>query len=139
MTLVLDSSMTLSWYFEDEESEVSLALFDRVTEGGAVVPVLWRFEVANGLQQAVRRRRITPSYRDESLADIGMLDIVVDADSDTHLWSESVQLADRHGLTVYDASYLELAQRRRLELATLNRALADAARAEHVPVIGLPS
>ena len=136
MTLVLDSSMTLSWYFEDEESEVSEAVFDRVTEDGAVVPVLWRFEVANGLQLAVRRGRIGPEYRDESLVDLGRLNITVDPDSEVYAWSASVRLAERHGLTVYDAAYLELAQRRRLTLATFDKALVRAGETESVPVIG---
>lgn len=137
MTLVLDSSMTLSWYFEDEESEASQAVFDEVTENGAIVPALWRFEVANGLQLAVRRKRIGPAYRDESLADLEKLDVTIDAESETYAWSASVRLAERHALTVYDAAYLELAQRRRLALATLDLALVRAGKAEGVPVIGL--
>lgn len=137
MTLLLDSSMTLSWYFEDEESEASQAVFDDVSENGAVVPALWRFEVANGLQLAVRRKRIGPAYRDDSLADLAMLDVTIDPESDTHAWSASVKLAERHTLTVYDAAYLELAQRRRLALATLDRALIRAGKAEGVPVIGV--
>lgn len=137
MTLVLDSSMTLAWYFEDEESESSEAVFDEVTENGAVVPALWRFEVANGLQLAVRRKRIGSAYRDESLADLEKLDVTIDPEGDIYAWSASVKLAERHTLTVYDAAYLELAQRRRLALATLNRALLRAGEVEGVPVIGL--
>lgn len=136
MSLVLDCSVTLSWYFEDERTEASRAVLDQVVEEGAIVPPLWRFEVANGLQMAVRRRRIDGSFRDETLADLAELDILSDPDSDGQAWSSTLRLADRHRLTVYDAAYLELAQRRRLPLATLDLALSRAAVAELITVLG---
>ena len=73
MSLVIDSSMTLAWYFEDEKNSASLAVLNRVVEEGAVVPALWHLEVLNGLQVAVRRGRITAAYRDASLADLRAL------------------------------------------------------------------
>ncbi len=136
MSLVLDSSMTLSWCFKDERTDASQAVLRRVAEDGAVVPALWRFEVANGLQMGLRRRRIDAKNRDLLLANLAGLDVAVDPESDVQAWSATVKLADRHSLSVYDAVYLELAQRRRLELATLDRQLTDAARVELVPVIG---
>ena len=136
MSIVLDSSMTLSWYFEDERTPISRALLDEVVRNGAIVPSLWRFEVANGLQLAVRRKRISATYRDETLADLDALQITIDPESDDYAWSISVRLAERHALTVYDAVYLELAQRRRLRLATLDKALLKAARAEIITTIG---
>jgi predicted nucleic acid-binding protein len=136
VSLVLDCSVTLSWYFEDEQTPVSRAILQRVVERDAVVPPLWRYEVANGLQTAVRRRRVSADFRDETLADLADLDIVPDADSDGQVWAATVRLAERHGLSVYDAAYLELAQRRRLELATFDGTLARAARAENVVVLG---
>ena len=50
MSLVLDSSVTLSWFFEDERTAVTASILKRVVENGAVVPVIWRLEVANALQ-----------------------------------------------------------------------------------------
>ena len=70
MSLVIDSSMTLAWYFEDEKTAASIAVLNRVAEAGAIVPALWHFEVPNGLQVAVRRGRITLAYRDASLDDL---------------------------------------------------------------------
>ena len=67
MSLVIDSSMTLAWYFEDERTTASIAVLNRVAEAGAVVLALWRLEVLNGLQVAVRRGRINIAYRDASL------------------------------------------------------------------------
>jgi predicted nucleic acid-binding protein len=105
--LVIDSSITLAWYFEDEIAEASDDVLRRIGDNGAVVPTLWRFEVANGLQMAVRRKRINAAFRDQVLAHLAELDIVVDPASDAYAWSASVQLSDRHNLTVYDAAYLE--------------------------------
>jgi predicted nucleic acid-binding protein len=136
VSLVVDSSMTLAWYFEDEKTEASIAVLNRVAESGAVVPALWHLEVLNGLQVAVRRGRITAAYRDASLADLGALTIAVDADTHEHAWSATLQLCERFGLTAYDAAYLELARRRRLPLATLDGALIRAAQAESVPLLG---
>jgi predicted nucleic acid-binding protein len=64
VSLVIDSSITLSWCFEDERTDVTTTLLYRVAETGALVPALWRLEVANGLQVAVRRGRIDAAYRD---------------------------------------------------------------------------
>jgi predicted nucleic acid-binding protein len=135
VSLVIDSSITLAWYFEDEQTSASLAVLRRVAAEGAIVPALWRLEVANGLQTAVRRSRITATYRDSSLADLDSLAIALDAHTDEHAWTTTLQLAERHGLTLYDAAYLELARRRQLPLATLDRELAAAASAEQIPVV----
>ena len=120
MSLVIDSSITLAWYFEDERTEASDAVLQRVVEEGAVVPPLWRFEVANGLQMAVRRKRIDAALSRSRIGSI-LRDwtLLPTPTAMLYAWSASVQLADRHRLTVYDAAYLELAQRRRLRLATL--------------------
>lgn len=127
MSLVIDASVTLAWYFEDESTPEIDAVLDRVAESGAVVPNLWRLEVANAFQSAVRRKRIAATYRDDALAALSQLAIVVDAETDVYAWSTTLRLAERHGLTLYDAAYLELAQRRSLPLATLDTKLRDAA------------
>jgi predicted nucleic acid-binding protein len=135
LSLVLDASTTLGWYFEDERSAAGDDILDRVTESGAVVPILWRYEVANGLQMAVRRKRIDLAYRDTSLAELGLLPITVDRAGDDMIWSTMLSLADRFGLTVYDAAYLEVAHRRGMPLATSDRALQRAAQALAVGII----
>ena len=128
MSIVLDASMTLAWLFEDEQTDQVLATINHVYMGGASVPPLWRYEVANGLQMAIRRQRITPDYRTRSLDKIDELPITIDPDGVSEIWSTTIKLADLYRLTVYDAAYLELAQRRRLPLATLDAALSKAAR-----------
>ena len=128
MSIVLDASMTLAWLFEDEQTDQVLATINHAYMGGASVPPLWRYEVANGLQMAIRRQRITPDYRTRCLDKIDELPITIDPDGVSEIWSTTIKLADLYRLTVYDAAYLELAQRRRLPLATLDAALSKAAR-----------
>ena len=137
MSLVIDSSITLSWCFEDERTEVTATLLYRVAETGALVPALWRLEVANGLQIALRRGRIDAAYRDATIADLRDLAIDVDPETDRKAWSEILQLADRFRLTLYDAAYLELAQRRQLPLASLDNELRAAGQMLGVPLLGL--
>ena len=134
MSFVLDCSVTLSWYFTDERTTATEALLQSVAASGAVAPVLWRLEVANGLQMAVRRKRIDKAYRDVSLDDLAVLPVEIEFDSVTFK-ADIVRLADRHDLTIYDAVYLELALRRRLPLATLDKALRGAMRAANAQVL----
>ncbi len=137
MSLVIDASLTLAWYFDDESTSATDRVLDQVSEGGAIVPSLWRLEVANALQSALRRKRITSVYRDESLAELATMAISIDADTDTYGWTTTLRLADRFDLTVYDATYLELAQRRSLPLATLDNSLRQAAIALNISLLGL--
>lgn len=128
--------MTLTWYFEDERTAASIAVLNQVAEEGAIVPALWRLEVLNGLQVAIRRGRIDIAYRDASLTDLQSLVIAIDSGTNRQAWSATLRLCDRFRLIPYDAAYLELALRRRLPLATLDGELVRAARAENVPLVG---
>ncbi len=136
MSLVLDSSLTLAWFFEDERSALADAVLRQVAESGAVVPSLWRLEIANALQMAVRHKRIDAGFRDASLADLRSLPIDVDPETDRHTWGATLKLAERCKLTLYDAAYLELAQRVDLPLAALDRQLRAAAKSIGVPLRG---
>ncbi|HXT80101.1 MAG TPA: type II toxin-antitoxin system VapC family toxin [Acetobacteraceae bacterium] len=137
MSLVLDASLTLSWYFEDERTPAADALLDQVAEQGAYVPTLWRLEVANGLQVSIRRKRFDASFRDNALKQLARMPITVDTDTDSYAWSTTLHLADRFQLTLYDAAYLELARRRLLPLATLDQPLRTAANALGVDLLGI--
>ena len=136
MSLVLDSSAALAWIYSDETTEAIRRIFDEVAEDGAVVPGLWRLEVANSLTMAVRRGRIDADFRRASLADLALLNITTDPHTDSHAWAETLNLADRFQLTLYDAAYLELAGRRSLPLATLDGELRAAAKAFGLHVLG---
>ena len=135
MSLVIDASLTLAWYFDDEAAPATDAVLSRVAEAGAVVPSLWRLEIANAFQSAIRRKRIDASYRDEALAALSQLPITVDEDTEAYAWTTTLRLAERYGLTVYDATYLEVAQRRSLPLATLDKELRAAAAAVGVGLV----
>ena len=139
MSLVLDSSATLAWVYSQETTEAISEVLARLTDRGAWVPSLWRLEVANVLEMNVRRGRHDAAFRDASLADLAVLPIGIDAETDRQAWGATVRLAARHRLTLYDAAYLELAQRRGLPLATLDKELRDAATAEGVILLGRSS
>ena len=136
MSLVLDSSATLAWVNSDEATEAIGEVFARLNERGAWVPALWRLEVANILEMGVRRGRHDAAFRDATLADLALLPISLDPETDRHAWGATVRLARQHKLTVYDAVYLELAQRRGLPLATLDTELRRAAKTEGVILLG---
>ncbi len=137
MRVVLDSSATLAWIYGDEVTDAVLEVFDTVAEEGALVPALWRLEIANSLSVAVRRGRITVAVRDAALSDLALLDIALDQYTHAQAWASTLALADRFRLTLYDAAYLELAQRAALPLASLDAELGDAARALGVPLLGV--
>jgi predicted nucleic acid-binding protein len=134
LSLVIDSSITLAWFFEDERSPRADAILHEVASEGAVVPSLWRLEIANALQSAVRRKRISAVYRDASLADLRSFPIVVDTETDRHAWDATLKLAERCQLTLYDAAYLELCKRLHLPLASLDSHLRAACRSIRVSV-----
>jgi predicted nucleic acid-binding protein len=136
MSLALDSSVALAWVYADETTDTLLRLFDDVRLHGAWVPGLWRWEIANVLQMNVRRGRHDGDFRDGALASLALLPVKVDAEADRQAWSAALSLADRHGLTVYDAAYLEIASRRKIPLATLDRQLREAATSDGIQLLG---
>ncbi len=136
MSLVLDPSLALSWYFEDEGTPAADAVLDQVADEGAIVPVLWRLEIANGFQIAIRRKRIDTAYRDQAIVQLATMLITVDPETDTHAWTTTLRLSDDFRLTAYDAAYLELTLRRKLPLATLDQQLSAAATSLGVRVLG---
>jgi predicted nucleic acid-binding protein len=127
MAIVLDASMTLALFLPDESS-ASGDLIERVLRDGAIAPMHWPFEVANGCVVARRRNRLTEDEAMLILADIAAMNVVLDIPERASLRREVVDLAFSHHLTVYDAAYLELALRRRFVLATLDARLQDASR-----------
>jgi len=139
VSFVVDSSAALAWVYSEETTEAIFEVLARLTDRRAWVPALWRLEVANVLEMNVRRGRHDAAFRDAALADLAVLPISIDAETDRQAWGATVRLAARHRLTVYDAAYLELAQRRGLPLATLDKELRDAATAEGVILLGRSS
>ena len=136
MSLVLDSSVTLAWIYSEESTRATSELELRVIQSGAWVPSLWRLEVANILEMGVRRGRHNSAFRNATLTDLALLPISIDPETDRQAWGPTLHLAEHHRLTIYDAAYLELAQRRGLALATLDKELRTAAAKEKVVLLG---
>ena len=132
MAVVFDCPVTLAWFLKDERTVFTDTAFELLETTECWVPYLWRLEFPNALLVAERRRRIGRDQRVEILDNAAQLFLHTDhALPDIRALSA---LADRRGLTVYDASYLELAARAGFDLITLDRSLADAAAAEGVAV-----
>lgn len=130
--VVFDCSVTLAWFLKDERTAFTDAAFELLESGDCWVPYLWRLEFPNALLMAERKRRVGREQRLEILDNAAQLALRTDPSlPDIRTLSA---LADRCGLTVYDASYLELAARSGCELITLDRTLAQAAAAEGVAV-----
>jgi predicted nucleic acid-binding protein len=139
LSLVLDASSTLDWFNrlpEAPDVHGASGLLERVIRAGAWVPSLWKLEVANALHFSAVHGRRDAGFVAKSLADLEALPIAIDNETDVRAWSDTLDLARRHKLTLYDAAYLELALRRGLPLASLDRELRAAAEAEHVDVLG---
>jgi len=135
-SFVLDCSVAVAWLLEDERVPGADVLLDRLDGGGqAVVPGLWRLELGNVLAVAERRGRIGATGIARCLGLLGRLPIVTDRHTEERALREILELARREYVTTYDAAYLELAVRRGLPLATLDRSLARAARRVGVEVL----
>lgn len=135
MSFVLDNSVALAWCFEDEQTPAIMAVLDLVTEMGAVAPQLWPVEALNGLLVAERRGRISAPLRARLAGFLQALPIAIDNAMAERVWAATAPLAERHGLTAYDAAYLEVALRLALPLATTDAALVGAAREAGVALV----
>lgn len=131
---VLDGSVTMAWYFVDESNAYADAVLTDLETGRAVVPSLWPLEVANTVLVGERRKRSTEAQAAAWLGILETLTIEVDGETASHAWGGALALARSHNLSAYDASYLELAMRRGLPLATLDGKLKSAAQAVGVPI-----
>jgi len=132
MAVVFDCSVTLAWFLEDERTAFTDTAFELLETAECWVPFLWRLEFPNALLFAERKKRVGREQRLEILDNAAQLFLRTDnVLPDVRSLSA---LAERRSLTVYDASYLELALRSGSDLITLDRDLADAAAAEGVAV-----
>ena len=132
--LVVDCSVTMAWCFEDECDDLADAVLDRLADGEAWVPSLWPLEVANVLVAAERRRRLTAADSARFVELLMGLPIVVDDRSHERAVSQVLAAARQLGISVYDASYLELAMRLGATLATRDAQLSAAAATAGVPL-----
>ena len=126
MSFVLDSSVALAWVLPDEGNPYVDELLERLIAEGALVPPIWPLEIGNVLLVAVRRGRIQQEEFEVVVERLSRLPVEVDIEATDHALAGVLLLAAQLGLTTYDAAYLDLAQRRNLPLATLDRRLRTA-------------
>ena len=133
---IADASVTLPWCFEDEASTWTESLLDRLGRRESItVPAHWPIEVANALLMAMRRGRVTLAKIEGFVEDLQSLAIHIEPPLAPSRWLELLAFAAKHKLTVYDAAYLDLANRTRLPLATLDEQLVSAALRENTPLL----
>jgi len=133
MPVVIDTSLTMAWCFEDEATNDTEVILDRLLEDEAIVPPLWQFEVTNVLLVAERQSRITEAQAARFLDLLTQLPIRID---DSMIDTSALLAAGRrHGLSAYAAAYLVLAERLGVPLATLDGRLATAGRSAGVDVL----
>jgi predicted nucleic acid-binding protein len=135
MPFVLDASIVGCWALEDENHPIAETAFAQIKTDEAIVPNVFWFEVRNILVINERLKRITESEITAFLRNLSRFRMRIDGLPEE---AQLLHLARTHRLSVYDAAYLELAQRERIPLATLDVKLAAAAHAENVPLLGPP-
>ncbi len=125
---VLDASVVMAWCFADEKAAYADDVLEWLETKEAVVPAVWPLEVGNVLLVAERKKRLSHATAVRFLSLLGSLPISVDQESPDRMLKEVLTLAREHGLSTYDASYLDLAMRSNIPLATLDSALMKAAK-----------
>ena len=132
MPFVVDASVSIAWVIGDEVNAAADAARQRLLHDDAFAPSLWWFEVRNVVLMSERKGRLTRDRADGALAYLRRQSIVLDHAAED---SSLLDLARAHRLTVYDATYLELARRMAVPLASLDRRLVAAARAVGVEAL----
>lgn len=129
---VIDASAIGPLVLPDETASMRQQTLDLLSGAVLAAPQLWRFETANLLLVAMRRGRLNDIERFQAIERLDQLDVTIDASSGEQAWLASFDIASADGLTIYDASYIELARRLDFGLLTYDRALAKAARARGI-------
>jgi predicted nucleic acid-binding protein len=135
MLCVIDSSFAGAIFLPAEGGPRIQAVAGKIARKGAAAPAVWQLEMLNLLLGAERKGRITHAIRNQALDAFDALPITVEPPLTRKCRDDVMHLAERHRLTSYDAAYLELSARLNLPLATLDVALARAAKAEGLGVL----
>lgn len=126
---LIDASVGLAWVHQDQATAETDRLLEEVEAGtSVVVPSLWFLEIANGLLVLQRRKKLTGAERKSALEALARLNLTVDEEAGRAAFQQTSELAEKHGLTIYDATYLEVALRRKLALASRDTNLREAAK-----------
>ncbi len=125
---VLDNSIVMSWCFEDENDTLAESTLERLQDDIALVPAIWPLEVGNVLLVAERRRRLSEADSVRFLAMLAALPMQTEPETPQRAMGQILSLAREHKLSTYDASYLDLAMREGVPIATLDQRLRRAAK-----------
>jgi predicted nucleic acid-binding protein len=132
MMFVLDNSIAMRWLLNDRDldtQDYARNVLQLLIDGGsAIVPNLWALEAANVIAKQVKRGNVTQADASQFISLLAELDIQPDPDTHDHALGDTLGLAQECGLSSYDASYLELALRKGLQVATVDQDLAEAVR-----------
>ena len=132
---VVDNSVVMTWCFKDETSQYADHILDRLEDSTGFVPSIWPLEVSNVLLVAERKKRISEAGSTRFIALLSELPIIVEQEPPERMIKEIFSLARKHNLSSYDASYLDLAMRKGLHIATLDKNLLAAAKRSKVPTL----
>ena len=132
---VVDNSVVMAWCFEDETSQYADTVLDKLEVSTAIVPSIWPLEVGNVLLVAERKKRLSESDSTRFIALLTELPITIEQEPPGRMLKEILALAREHQLSSYDASYLDLAMRKGLPIATLDNGLVAAAERSQTPIV----
>ena len=132
---VIDNSVVMTWCFKDENSQYSDFILNMLESDTAIVPLIWPLEVTNVLLVAEQKKRISEADSTRFIALLSELPILVDQEPPERMIKEIFALARKHNLSSYDASYLDLAMRKGLPIATLDKNLLAAAKRIKVSIL----
>ena len=139
MSFVLDASVALLWLAPDTNpvgAKYASATLEALKESQALVPSLWPLEVGNVITRLEAKNVVTEADSQRFIFLLGQLNIIIDPATSERALGDTLNLARRYKLSVYDAAYLELALRTNDPLATLDAHLAKAATLAGLPVFG---
>lgn len=133
MDFVLDCSVTMSWLLKNQTTKYSMDVFEKLTDGKAAqVPAIWSVEVVSILLKCLRRKMVSQKTAE------GFIDLLSELSiNDTpiicaNVFSETLNIGTKHSLSGYDSTYLGLAKKLKIPIATLDKSLAKAAKKEGV-------
>jgi len=132
---VIDNSVVMSWCFKDETIQYADDILDILEVSTAFVPSIWPLEVGTVLLVAERKKILSEADSTLFIALLTELPIIIEQEPPERMIKEILALAREHKLSSYDASYLDLAMRKGIPIATMDNNLIAAAKRSHVPIV----
>lgn len=132
---VIDNSVIMTWCFKDEINKYADTILDHLEFSTAYVPLIWPLEVGNVLLIAERKKRLSEADSARFITLLTQLPIVIEQESPERMMRDILALAREHQISTYDASYLDLAMRKGLPIATLDKGLRKAAKRGKVSLL----